>query len=472
MSPLELSEAANRIFRRHAVLIVALVLLGLGAAFLLHVDDKTQYVATARFVLDTADPQSSSESQAIADTARAIATGPDQVATALRRVGAHRDALDVAQHDIGVEALGTSGVLELTVTDESAKVAASLANALANRIIEARVAISTGRVDRIIGDLNAQIDDVTKQIVDADTKLDDLNSKILRTTDPATLLGLRNERDNVAQTRDYLAQRRVVLESERATIATSDALRPQATLLDPAQPPTAPAPNRAVPDMALGALLGFLLAVGGAAGIEALRPSVVGADAIARETSAPVLGELPAPPDEVLPEEVVEVASHLGLAAGTARLDRVELFGTDPTTDLFLLSMQLREYRHWRQGPARPGKMVTHVRARNGRSRRPTATAVADRRDTHMPLVGVALADTGTTNGSTRAGLVLVTPDAVRRSDLATAVNFHLLSGWPLLGVVTYRRRRRLWSAGLSSARSHDEEEASRAGGELQEGLS
>ncbi len=470
---MELNEATNRIFRHHFFLIVFFVLLGMAGGLALHLNQHTEYSASARLVLDTPDPQSSSESQAIADTARAIATGPAEVAGALRQIGAHRHVMDVAKHAIAVGALGTSGVLELTVTDTNPRVAAALANALAKRVIQSRVAISTGRVNQITDDLNSQIDDLTRQIVDADSKLDALNSRIAHTTDPAQQQALRSQRDNLAQTRDYLSQRRVVLESERATIATSDALRPQASLLDPAEAPIVAAPNRRIPDLALGGLLGLMLGVGVAASIEALRPSVVGAEAIAKEMGAPVLGELPAPPDQALPEEVAELAPQLGLAASNARIDRIELFGTDPSIDLIMLAMQLRESWRWRQSsPGSVGTVQPQVRARNSRVRR-GGTAVAGRRDAGMPSVGVALADTVSPNGFARVGLVLVTPAVVRRADLVTAANFHVLSGWPLVGVVAYRKHRRLLSLGVGGRRrDHEDEPTLDADGELQEELS
>ncbi|MFL5800078.1 MAG: hypothetical protein ACJ77A_19375 [Actinomycetota bacterium] len=429
---MELNEAANRILRRHLRLIVSLLLLGVGGAYLLDAHDHVEYQAAARFVLDTQDPQSSTESQAIADTARAIATGPAAVAQALHKIGANRNPVELAKHHIGVEALGSSGVLELDVMDPNPRVAAALANALANRIIESRLAISTGGATRVLDELGSQIDALTHQIAGADTKLDSLNQQIAHTTDPQTLLGLRAERDDLSQTRTFEAQRRTVLESERATIATSDALRPQASMLDSAVPPVTPAPSRRAVDMALGGLLGLLLGIGVAATIEAFRPTVIGSVAVARDAGAPLLGELPAAPSGVTSEELGEVDSHLLLAAKAARVQHVELICADASMELFVMA--------WDLGAGRPSPQpVTGGEGSNGDPHSNGQSGRGGGPDAMETAIGVH------PDSAARVGLVLVTPRTVRRARIAAAENFRQLSGWPLLGVITYRKRRRLF---------------------------
>jgi capsular polysaccharide biosynthesis protein len=419
---MELNEVVNRIVRRHIALFVALLLAGVLGALFLHWHDRPLYPATARFVLDTQDPQTQSESQA-------IATGPSQVAMALDRIGVHRDVLDVAKDDVTVQALGSSGVLELTASDQDPKVAAALANALANRVIAVRSATTTGRVDRILRSLSGQINALTKQIVDTDSKLDALDLQIAGTTDPQSLVTLRAQRDGLSQTRDYLAQRRVVLESERATIATSDAVRPQATVLDPAEPPIAAQPDRRLLDVMLGGLLGLLLAAGIAGAIETFRPSLVGTEAIARRAGAPVLIQLSGPPGEVGVEEVMGLATHLDIAAHRAQVDQVEFMGTDRSTDLFLLALLLGRHPAWRV-PAVGGEKGT-----NGEGGTPRSSPLSH-------TVSASLADSTFSNGSKKVGLVLVAPTSVSLTDLSAALNFRSLSGWPLLGIVTYPKRR------------------------------
>ncbi|HEY1329938.1 MAG TPA: hypothetical protein VGH10_00515, partial [Actinomycetota bacterium] len=168
-----MSEAVDRVFRQHWWMIAALVLLGMGG-LLFHTTDVPRYAASTRFVLDTSDPQSPSQSQAIADTARAIATGPAQVASALKRIGVRRDAVDVAAHNVTVDTIGTSGVLNLTVTDPNGAVAVRLANALALVVIETRMKATNGPVTEIVRSLDTQIDSLTRQITSIDQKATDV----------------------------------------------------------------------------------------------------------------------------------------------------------------------------------------------------------------------------------------------------------------------------------------------------------
>ncbi len=154
---MELSEAVRRIFVQHWLLIAIAVALGVGAGALRTLGG-TSFTATTRLVLDAPDPRTSAESMAIADTVRAIATSPSQVRGALAgQAAAGRDPIDVAKHHVSVSALGTSGVIQLSVSDQNAKVAAAIANALAQEIIQTRLSISTGRAQQLIAELDRQI---------------------------------------------------------------------------------------------------------------------------------------------------------------------------------------------------------------------------------------------------------------------------------------------------------------------------
>ena len=76
---MQLNDIGRRIFGEHSRLIAALVVGGLVVGLLLQVTSERMYTASARLVLDTADPKSQSESTSIADTGKALATSPAQV---------------------------------------------------------------------------------------------------------------------------------------------------------------------------------------------------------------------------------------------------------------------------------------------------------------------------------------------------------------------------------------------------------
>src|SRR5436190_3445607 len=155
---MELRDIGGRIFGGHSRLIVLLVVGGMVVALVLQATSGRTYTASTRLVLDTADTTSRTDSQAVADTAKALATSPTQVREALERVGADRNAVEVAKAHVTVTSLGTSGVLELSVSDRDRRVATELANALAQRVIEARVAFSNGRLQQVLADLQKKID--------------------------------------------------------------------------------------------------------------------------------------------------------------------------------------------------------------------------------------------------------------------------------------------------------------------------
>src|SRR2546428_23783 len=154
---MQLAEALQRIFRRHRLLIVATVLLGLAVPLGIHVLGSTTYTATARVTLDASNPKSAGASTALADAATGIVTGPGRVAGALRKARAHRNADDFAANDVAVHAVGSSGVLELSVSDPKPRVAAVVANALADELVAARRQAAEGTAPALVASLDTAI---------------------------------------------------------------------------------------------------------------------------------------------------------------------------------------------------------------------------------------------------------------------------------------------------------------------------
>jgi uncharacterized protein involved in exopolysaccharide biosynthesis len=269
---LELGEVVGRIFGRHRKLIAALVLAGLLAGFAIHLDDAPRYSASARLVLDTTDPEDQAQSGVIADTTRAIASGPSLVREALDRIGVRRDATELARRHVSVQALGSSGVMQLSVTDRDPKVAVALANAIAEAVIKARLQVTAGEAASVVRSLDQQLTRLQRQISDLDARIDQA--------------GAAPGSGQLVRRREALDQQRSQLESERASVETTRAQRPRAAVLDAASPPAQQLPGRRLPDLVLGGLLGLLLGVGAAALVESLRPTLVGRTAIARGTEA------------------------------------------------------------------------------------------------------------------------------------------------------------------------------------------
>ena len=314
---MELNEAGRRIIGQHWRLIVLFVALGVVVGALLHQGDVKTYTASTRLVLDTPDPTSRQESAAIADAAKAIATSPAQVRAALAKADATgRDPAEVAKQDVSVRALGTSAILELSVSDPSPRVAVNVSNALAAGLIRTRL----------------EVGGVKQVLVDLDRRIATLNQRILR-INPA--VGSPAKRDSAERLRESLVQRRGILESERDSLLSADAVRPKPSIISPARPPDHADSSRRLPDMALGAFLGLVLGVGLAGLLETMRPTLVGGNALARELDTPLLGSLPGEPDEEKAlQEATRIAVRLRLAAEVTEVRSACLLAVGPQVDL------------------------------------------------------------------------------------------------------------------------------------------
>src|SRR4051812_42070941 len=123
---MELTEAVQRIVRHHLLLISALVVLALCVPLAIDRTHVPVYEATARMDFDPANTGGVDQAKTLSDTALAIASSPGHMADALNTSKADRDPLAVAAHHLTVEPVGTSGVLELSVTDKDPDVAARI----------------------------------------------------------------------------------------------------------------------------------------------------------------------------------------------------------------------------------------------------------------------------------------------------------------------------------------------------------
>jgi capsular polysaccharide biosynthesis protein len=425
---MELSDVARRIFRRHWVLIVVCLVLGMLGAFALS-RSATVYTASARLVLDTPDPSDRSAATSVADIGKAIATSPAQVSEALKAAGIRdRDADKVAAHHVDVTGLATSGILELSVTDRNARVAAAIANALSRRVIQARLSITKGGQDQVLESLDSRITDLSKEIADADAAINSLTVELSRTTDPNSANSLRGKRDAESRRRDFLAKQQSLFDSERVSLLATNAERPKPAIISPAAIPAHPAASHRSADLFLGILLGAIFGIGIAGFIEAFRPTLVGSDAIARELDLPLLGALPARPAEASSERLFPAALRLRLAAEAAGTDEIVLVGAATNLDLGSLAERLQAVPVTASSPAGAEAKAEAFAAtwQRGLRIRPFA---------YQSAVG---------NGAKPAGIVLVAPAALKKNELRDLEHLLSVTPLPLLGVLTHAAPSRL----------------------------
>jgi uncharacterized protein involved in exopolysaccharide biosynthesis len=392
---MEVGEAVQRILVQHWRLIVALVLAGLCVGLVLGVRGPQLYPASARVSLSSTDPQDAAMSQALADSGRAVVTSPSHVARALESVGASRDANAVAQQRVGLQAIGTSGVVELTVTDPDPYVAARLANALAQDLVTTRRDMAHGATQspaEQLANVQAEIAQIDSQIARVDAQLS--------AASPTDVPALAAVLSQLTSERTGLVQETLVLQGEQG---------PYATVIESAAPPSRPVSSQAPLLAALGGLLGLVLGIVCAAVIETLRP-VAGARAVARTVGAPLLGELPAGGPS-RSTALGRVWGRLALVMRSAGVSSVEVFGPAPPGQL----------------DAFAGELGSHG-----------DSAAEDGAGVRVPTSA-----NGATGGDEARGVVLVAGRRVKLDDLQDMANLVTLNGRPLLGVVTVPNGRR-----------------------------
>ncbi|HYM58052.1 MAG TPA: hypothetical protein VES79_08815 [Solirubrobacteraceae bacterium] len=292
-------------------MIIFCLLVGLWVPMYLHREDQPMYTASARLVLDNQDPKTRAEAAAISDIAQAIATSPTQVNQALVKAGAKgRNAVEVAKEDVSVRVLGSSGILELSVSDPSRTAAAAISNALAEGLIEARLEVTTGQVKKVDAALEGRIARLNRRISALDSRVDSLTLQAARADSAA-----RRKRAELTRSRQFLSQQRAALESQRVSLVSTGAFNHTPSIISPAAQPRLADQSGQLPDLILGALLGLIAGVGLAGLLETFRTTQVDTDAVAREFDAPLLGLSGGLTDADHSDELARNAARIRLAA-------------------------------------------------------------------------------------------------------------------------------------------------------------
>src|SRR5882724_10170502 len=177
---MELHELTDRIFRLHAKLIIAFLLIGLAAGIALQLRESSRYQANTQLVVGAADPNRAQTAAVLADTARAIATGPVLVDRAISAAGVTRDETAVAGA-VSVQTLGSSGIVVLSVTDPDPRVAVALANSLAAGVVSTRAALARNGLVSSVQGLNQQSASIREQIRQINTQIADLTAQLVNT---------------------------------------------------------------------------------------------------------------------------------------------------------------------------------------------------------------------------------------------------------------------------------------------------
>jgi capsular polysaccharide biosynthesis protein len=181
-------------------------------------------------------------------------------------------------------------------------------------------------------------------------------------------------------------------------------------------------PPRKIQDLVLGLLFGLVVGIAAAALLEALHPTVIGKDALAAASGAPVLGTLPGAraPDW---QDLSALGWRLWVQASRNGLSTMRLTSVGPSFDLRALAAALDTTPEPssdlapRSGAPKPARSGLQVRVLD-----PT--------------------DVRSFNANEKVGLVIIAPTVIKRADIESARDVLALTRWPALGVISYQRRR------------------------------
>lgn len=415
---MELRELGNRLFRLHARLILACLVIGLLAGLATQLGSGSKYQASALFTMGVSDPQSAEVAGVLGDTARGIATGPQLISRAISNAGVDRSEQAVAGA-ITIQTMGSSEVVMLSVADQDPHVAVALANALAEQVVTTRAAlIQNGRTSSLRA--------LDQQEATTNAQIQQLNSRIAALTtqsDPASIAELSALEARVTSLQVLATQ--IVVQRDNL----QSEFGPQTVLIDKAVSAVG-VHGRQLDNALLGGLLGLVLGIAIAAIREVMRPSLVGSSAISRAIGAPLLGEMNALPDSWTLAALPDTASYVELAAAASNVREVRFAALEPRRGRVRARVRMLE------GPLH--------RLRFNESEpiaRPAPSAHDGAADDRGPSERAASQNNG--KDTPRIGLVAAVPKVVKAADVDALTNFTWISGWILLGVITYAAPRK-----------------------------
>lgn len=367
---------------------IVFVAIPLILTFVLFEGHHPQYEASSRLL--TADP-------AAANNAAAIATSQTQIASALTDAGVVSDPVRFGTNNVTVQPVGTSGVVEISVIDPDPRLAAGVANSLANRVL----------CDVL--DPNA-----------TDCQIADLNTKIAGEADADPQKAKDVER--LKELESNYAGRRII----------ETALPGSATVL--------PSSKKQV--IALSAVFGVIVGIMVIALIESLDPTVIGGEALTSELGTPVLGEISGRRGRSSEAQLARLGWGLRMRAGRAGARTVALTAAASDVDLRPLSEALQETLDVLPEGLRTHEQQADATTADPSPERPSSFPTGPTGgEPQMLRLKVAVLDPSNRRWAdleAAVGVVVVSPTSIKRADLRQTEELLTTSGWPILGLITY----------------------------------
>jgi capsular polysaccharide biosynthesis protein len=400
------------------------------------------YASSARIITGSVVPQSSAAADAVASQVEALATGRTAVSQALQSAGADRNLGDFIGNDIAVSGLGSSQVIDLTVTDRSPQVAQKV-----SRVLAAEVVGSINNVGQ--SGLRAALTANDQEIVRLSQRR-------------AVMAGQSAARPRNQQLQAQLAGLDQVIANftgDRSRLLIQAGTLGLATVIDQPGLPARPESKAAVQKLGLAGLLGLVAGILIASIAETMRPTVPGARRVSRRLSVPALGQLSGEDlNGGSTPALGELALRCRLAAAHADVRTIALVDTDGKRDLAALATALTQ-------SLQVSSADSGLSGRSGLAGRANGSTPWDM-DNEPTLAGVApsvmvkprspvtghvglqvfpLGQMTWVTGATQVGIVVLSGPVARVSRIMALEDLSRSSGWPIVGVVGIPRMRRRW---------------------------
>jgi capsular polysaccharide biosynthesis protein len=382
----------------------------------------------------------------VASQVEALATGRTAVAQALQSAGADRNLSSFIGNNIAVSGLGSSQVIDLTVTDSSPRVAQKV-----SKILAAEVVGSINNVGQ--SGLRAALTANDQEIVRLSQRR-------------AVMAGQAAAQPRNQQLQAQLAGIDQVIANftgDRSRLLIQAGTLGLATVIDQPGLPARPESKAAVQKLGLAGLLGLVAGILIASIAETMRPTVPGARRVSRRLSVPALGQLSG---EDLnggnTPALGELALRCRLAAAHADLRTIALVDVDGKRDLAALAAALTQSL---QVSSADGGSADGGSGRSGLAGRANGSQYWNA-DNEPTLAGVAptvmmkprspvtgnpglqvypLGQMTWVTGATQVGIIVLSGPVARVSRILALEDLSRSSGWPIVGVVGVPRMRRRW---------------------------
>ena len=428
---MEIDEIAARLLRQYWALVLLCVAVPLVGITLMVTKQPPMYAASARIVSGSTVPASNAQAQALVSQIQGIATGKTAAANALRAAGVTRNVNSLITSHVSVAGLGGSQVVDLTVTDRSPRVAATLAKELAEEVVQSinrtgQSGLSTtlNAIDQEIVRLSEQHGAIASQAA-ADPKNEQLQSK---------LAGLNQVIANFS--------------GDRSRLLIQSSTQGLASVLDQPVVPQQAQSKALAQKLGLAGVLGLVVGVLIASIAETIRPTVPGARRVSRRLGAPTLGQLKSA--EMRGEQtpnLENLAVRLRLAANHADVSTIALIDVNGQYELADLAHSLELSLMPPREPLTAhadGAGDDHDQTLVGESvfgsvRVRGRQLISDHKTLHVyPMAQIK--HLGTMSG---VGLVVIAGPVSRVTRVMALDDLGTSSGWPILGVVGVPRARR-----------------------------